>query len=401
MVKAFHYNGIRVIMDVVYNHTAQTDESVFNQLVPDYFYRQNADGTFSDASACGNETASDREMMRKYIIESVTYWAREYHVDGFRFDLMGIHDIETMNAIAAALHEIDPTIFIYGEGWTAGSSPLPAEAQALKRNTYLMPEVAAFSDDIRDGLKGSVFEHEDRGFASGKEGMKESVKFGIVASTQHPQVDYAAVNYSDSPWAGQPSQTINYVSCHDNHTLYDRLLNSRPDASPAEIAAMHRLANTVVLTSQGIPFLHAGVDFMRTKQNVENSYNAPDSINAINWMRKSELKEHFMYYKDLIALRKAHPAFRMPDVDMISQYLRFIENEDPLLLEYRISGHANDDPWDEVIVVFNGNATSRTISLPEGNWVCAGDGSSIDADGLGTFTGQVSVGPYASRILYR
>ncbi|MEJ2004008.1 MAG: type I pullulanase [Cyclobacteriaceae bacterium] len=322
MVKAFHDNGIRVILDVVYNHTGQTEESIFNQLVPDYYYRKNPDGTFSDAAACGNETASEREMMRKYMIESVKYWATEYHLDGFRFDLMGIHDISTMNAIADELRAIDPTIFIYGEGWTAGSSPLPETERALKKNTYLMPHVAAFSDDLRDGLKGNVFEHEDRGFASGKKDMKESVKFGIVASTEHPQVDYSAVNYSASAWAAEPSQTINYVSCHDNHTLYDRLINSMPGASEDEIARMHRLANTVVLTSQGIPFLHAGVDFMRTKQGVENSYQSPDSINAIDWNRKTIYKDHFIYYRDLIALRKGHPAFRMPTYEMIQMKRR-------------------------------------------------------------------------------
>ena len=278
MVQTFHENGIRVILDVVYNHTGQTEDSNFNQLVPNYFYRQNSEGGFSDASACGNETASERYMMRKYIIESVKYWVNEYHIDGFRFDLMGIHDMETMNEVSAAVREIDPSIFVYGEGWTAGSSPLPSEEQALKANTYKMENVAAFSDDLRDGLKGSVFEHEQRGFVSQGDNMKESIKFGIVASTQHPQLDYQAVNYSKAPWASEPSQTISYVSCHDNHTLFDRLKISNPDASEAELIQMHKLAETIVLTSQGVPFLHAGMEMLRTKNGEENSYQSPDEI---------------------------------------------------------------------------------------------------------------------------
>ncbi len=401
MVKSFHDNGIRVILDVVYNHTGQTMESNFNQLVPDYFYRKNPDGTFSDASACGNETASEREMMRRFMIESVKYWAEEYHIDGFRFDLMGIHDIPTMNAIADTLRAVDPSIFIYGEGWTAGSSPLPENQQALKRNTYLMPHVAAFSDDVRDGLKGSVFEHEDTGFATGKPGMKESVKFGIVASTKHPQVDYEQVNYSDSPWANSPSQAINYVSCHDNHTLYDRLINSKPEATDAEIASMHRLANTVVLTAQGIPFLHAGVDFMRTKQGVENSYESPDSINAIDWNRKSRYREHFNYYRDLVALRKNHPAFRMPSEEMIREHLRFTDHEHPNMLSFMISGNANADSWADILVILNGSDEDVRVELPAGNWTLVGDGKHIDQEGIARLTAFSQVPAYSAYILYK
>ncbi len=400
MVKALHDQGLRVVLDVVYNHTGQTLESNFNQLVPDYFYRQNPDGSFSDASACGNETASDREMMRKFMIESVKYWASEYHLDGFRFDLMGIHDIETMNEISYELRRIDPSIFVYGEGWTAGNSPLPEDQRALKKHTFQMPHVAAFSDDIRDGLKGSVFEHEDTGFASGKPGMKESVKFGVVASTEHPQVNYEEVNYSDAPWAAQPSQSINYVSCHDNHTLFDRLTNSRPDATPAEIKQMHKLANTVVLTSQGVPFLHAGVEFMRTKFGVENSYNSPDSINEIDWNRKAEYREHFQYYKDLIALRKAHPAFRMTDQSQIAENLIFIPVDDPHMLSYVITGNANDDPWSEILLIFNGSGDSKTYRLPEGSWTLVNDGKKINEEGLGEKAGELTVPAYSGLILH-
>lgn len=383
MVQTFHENGIRVILDVVYNHTGQTEDSNFNQLVPNYFYRQNAEGGFSDASACGNETASERFMMRKYIVESVKHWVNEYHLDGFRFDLMGIHDMETMNEVSAAVRAIDPSIFVYGEGWTAGDSPLPSDEQAIKANTYKMEKVAAFSDDLRDGLKGSVFEHEQRGFVSQGDGMKESIKFGIVASTQHPQLDYQKVNYSKAPWASEPSQTINYVSCHDNHTLFDRLKISNPDASETELIQMHKLAETIVLTSQGVPFLHAGMEMLRTKNGEENSYQSSDEINQINWNRKSQYLEVFDYYKGLISLRKNHPAFRMPSTKMIQEKLEFLSIDGENFLAYRIKDHANGDNWKEILVLLNGADLNKTIALPNGNWTLVSDGSIVNEDGIG------------------
>ncbi len=404
MVKGFHENGLRVIMDVVYNHTSQTLESNFNQLVPSYFYRTREDGSFSDASACGNETASEKDMMRKYMIESVKHWVNEYHVDGFRFDLMGIHDIETMNQLAEELRAIDPTLFIYGEGWTAGDSPLPADQQALKRNTFQMPYVAAFSDDMRDGLKGSVFDHHDRGFVSAKPGTRESIKFGVVASTRHPQLNYDSVNYSGSPWANEPRQTINYVSCHDNHTLYDKLEISVPDASEDEIAAMHRLATTLVLTSQGVPFLHAGSEFMRTKMGVENSYNSPDSINRIDWNRMSDHNLHVAYYQALIAIRKNHPAFHMPTSEMIRQAIEFYDTGDNLLLQYGIDGTLVGDTWQKILVIANGHRESVDVQVPgKGEWTLALDGMIIDENGLRNIEAgrRINVPPSSAMILFQ
>lgn len=386
MVKAFHDNGIRVILDVVYNHTGPTESSNFNQLVPGYYYRQDTLGNFSNASACGNETASERPMMRKFIIESVKYWATEYHLDGFRFDLMGIHDIETMNQVSAALHEIDPSILVYGEGWTAGSSPLPDDQKAIKANTHKLNGVAAFSDDIRDAIKGHVFTHDERAFVSAKPGLEESIKFGIVASTQHPQVDYAAVNYSKAPWAKHPSQTVTYVSCHDNHTLWDRLTISNPNASEAERIAMHKLAGAIVLTSQGITFLHAGVEMLRTKNGVENSFESPDSINQIDWSRKTHFKDVFDYFQALIALRKNHPAFRMPTTELVAQHLQFLEMPGENLIGYTISGHANGDNWKDILVLFNGNKVKKTISIPEGKWTIVVNGKKVDEAGLGSIS---------------
>ncbi|RMD71556.1 MAG: type I pullulanase, partial [Bacteroidetes bacterium] len=303
MVQALHRKGLRVIMDVVYNHMFDAARSSFEQLVPGYFFRHDADGSYSNASGCGNETASERPMMRKFIVESVRYWATEYHIDGFRFDLMAIHDLETMRAVRQALDQIDPTIFVYGEGWTAGASPLPDSLRALKANIPRLPGIAAFSDEVRDAIKGHVFTHDDPGFASGKPGLKESIKFGLVAAGDHPEVDYASVNYSRDPWTLDPAQCIVYASCHDNHTLWDRLALSRPDQPEAVRQRMQMLALTIVLTSQGVPFLHAGSEMLRTKYGVENSFESPDTINQIDWLRLERYPEVHQYVRALIALR--------------------------------------------------------------------------------------------------
>lgn len=287
MIQAFHKKGLRVVMDVVYNHTALTETSNFNQLVPGYYYRQKADGSFSDATACGNETASERAMFRKFMLESVLYWVKEYHIDGFRFDLMGVHDIATMNLISDTLHKIKPDILLYGEGWTAGASPYPEEQRAVKKNAHLLKGIAVFSDDIRDGIKGSVFDIKDRGFATGKTANAESVKFGIVASGKHNQIDMTKVNYSKEPYTSGPGNVITYAECHDNNILWDKIALSVPEASEADRKKMHELALTIVLTSQGIPFLHAGSEFLRSKFGEENSYNKSDSVNAIRWDQKS------------------------------------------------------------------------------------------------------------------
>ncbi|MEO1626708.1 MAG: type I pullulanase [Bacteroidota bacterium] len=400
MVKALHDNGLRVIMDVVYNHTGVTEDSHFNQLVPGYYYRQREDGSFSDASGCGNETASDRPMMRKFIVESVKYWAEEFHVDGFRFDLMGIHDIETMNEVSRELQKIDPSLFVYGEGWTAGDTPLAEEQQALKKYTHRLDRVAAFSDDLRDGAKGSVFEHEDRGFASGKQGMEESIKFGVVAATQHPQVDYAKVNYSDAPWAKEPSQCINYVSCHDNHTLYDRLVNSVKDADEATRIRMHLLANTIVLTSQGVPFLHAGAEMLRTKGGEENSYKSPDSINQLIWTRKTDYPQVFNYYKDLIRLRKEHPAFRLPTNALIQQHLQFLDSPQQMVA-YALSDNAGGDDWKNILVILNGATKAQNMKLPGGNWILAFHDKGYNDDASKTYRQNARVPASSAMILYQ
>lgn len=368
MVQTLHKNGLRVILDVVYNHTSDIQHSNFNQFVPGYFYRTNTDGTYSNGTGCGNEVASERAMVRKFMIESVVYWAKEYHLDGFRFDLMGVHDIATMNAISDTLHKIDPTIFIYGEGWTAGSTPLPENQRSIKKNVPRLNKIAAFSDDLRDALKGGWSDVKAKGFVSGAPGMAESVKFGIVASTQHPQVNYAMVNYSKAPWAAQPYQTISYVSCHDDNTLFDRLKISNPDATETQLIQMDKLSNAVVLTSQGVSFLHSGVELLRTKHGVANSYVSPDSINEIDWGRKTKYEAVFNYYKSLVWLRRNHPAFRMPSTQLIVEHLEFMDTANPNLIVYRLKDHANGDAWKDVLVIINGNTTAQTVKLPPGNW---------------------------------
>lgn len=252
-----------------------------------------------------------------------------------------------------------------------------------------MAQVSAFSDDLRDGIKGSVFDDKSTGFVTGANDTEESIKFGVVGSIAHPEVDLVAVNYSDTSWANDPWQAISYVSCHDNHTLYDKLKISRPDASAESIIRMQKLANGIVLTSQGVAFLHAGSEMMRTKGGEHNSYNLPDSVNQMDWNWKNQNREVFDYYKDLIALRKKHPAFYMPTGDMVRKHLHFIQTA-PGLIGYQISDHANGDSWSDVLVYYNAREDDQTIQL-EGEWQLAAMGGKIDEAGWTTISGQISI----------
>lgn len=343
MVQALHKAGIRVVLDVVYNHTFNTEESNFERTVPGYFYRQTKDGKPANGSGCGNETASDRAMMRKYMVESVLYWINEYHIDGFRFDLMGIHDIETMNEIRAAVDKIDPSIFIYGEGWAASAPQLDQEELAMKANIYKMPRIAAFSDEMRDGLRGGWDDDRKGAFLIGQPGHEMSIKFGLVGAVKHPQVINDSVNYSKEPWALQPTQMISYVSCHDDMCLADRLKATMPDATDEERASLHKLAETFVFTSQGVPFIFAGDEMMRDKKGIHNSYNSPDSINTIDWRNKTIHHDVFDYVRELITLRKNHPAFRMGDADKVRQYMEFLPVEGSNLVAFILKDNANGD----------------------------------------------------------
>ncbi len=400
MVKALHDAGIGVVMDVVYNHTANNDDSNFSLTAPGYYYRHRPDGSYSDASGCGNETASERQQMRDFIVNSVKYWADEYHIDGFRFDLMAIHDIETMNEVAAELKKINPSIFVYGEGWTAGDSPLPADRRALKENVNKMEGIAVFSDDIRDAVKGHYSNAEDRGFVTGKPGNEETIKIGIVASTNHPQVDYSKGNNSKFPYAGAPTQIINYVSCHDDLTLTDKLAKSMPGSTEPERQRAARLAQTIVFTSQGTPFMFAGEEVFRDKKGVHNSYKSPDSINAIDWNLKTKNKEQFEFYRNLIRLRKEHPAFRMTSADVVAKNIVFDNVKTPNVVCYSIRNNANGDVWKEIKLVFNGSEKEYTAKVPKGNWTVIAYDGELNPDGLSQSKGgKISVPPTSALIL--
>ena len=411
MVEALHKAGICVILDVVYNHTYDIEHSNFQRTYPDYYYRKTSDGTYGNGSGCGNETASEKPMMRHFMIESVKYWVREYHIDGFRFDLMGCHDIETMNAIRKALDEIDPTIFIYGEGWSAGACALPNEQLGMKANIPQMPGVAAFSDDIRDALRGPFSDDTKGAFLAGIPGEEESLKAGIAGMIAHPQVDYSKVNYSKEPYALQPTQMISYVSCHDDMCLVDRLKASIPSLAGAEanssLFALHSplikldlLAQTAVFTSQGIPFMLSGEELLRTKKGVHNSFESPDSINQLDWSNKARYPQAFEYYKNLIALRKHHPAFRLGSADLVRKHLEFLQTDD-CLVAFRLKNYAGRDDWRNIIVILNANSKSKEVTVPAGTYtkVCC-DGV-INEQGLGTVTGpRITVSAQSALILH-
>ena len=402
MIKALHDAGIGVIMDVVYNHTANNDDSNFSLTAPKYYYRYRQDGSYSDASGCGNETASEREQMRNYIINSVKYWAEEYHIDGFRFDLMAIHDTETMNKVAKTLKEVNPHIFVYGEGWTCGDTPLPVERRALKENVAKMEGIAVFSDDLRDAVKGHYSNGENKGFATNAPGNKETVKIGIVASTAHPQVDYSKGNNSKFAYATAPTQIINYVSCHDDYSLTDKLNVSMKGASEEEKMRAARLAQTIVFTSQGTPFMFAGEEVFRNKKGIHNTYNRPDSVNAIDWTLKNKNAEQFNYYCELTKLRKAHPAFRMTTAEAVAKHIVFDNVKGENLISYSIKDNANGDEWKEIKLVFNGSNEAQEVKIKKGEWIIIAQDGKLKADGMGTTKGgKMTVAPTSALILAR
>lgn len=399
MVQALHKAGIRVVLDVVYNHTFNTEESNFERTVPGYFYRQTKDGKPANGSGCGNETASDRAMMRKYMVESVLYWINEYHIDGFRFDLMGIHDIETMNEIRAAVDKIDPSIFIYGEGWAASAPQLDQEELAMKANIYKMPRIAAFSDEMRDGLRGGWDDDRKGAFLIGQPGHEMSIKFGLVGAVKHPQVINDSVNYSKEPWALQPTQMISYVSCHDDMCLADRLKATMPDATDEERASLHKLAETFVFTSQGVPFIFAGDEMMRDKKGIHNSYNSPDSINTIDWRNKTIHHDVFDYVRELITLRKNHPAFRMGDADKVRQYMEFLPVEGSNLVAFILKDNANSDSWKNIIVAFNSRKEPAKLSIPAGRYTIVCKDGKIKQSGMGQVSGNEIIVPARSAMI--
>lgn len=398
MVQALHKAGIRVILDVVYNHTYDIDHSNFQLTYPDYYYRKIGE-SYSNGSGCGNETASEQPMMRRFMIESVKHWINEYHIDGFRFDLMGVHDIETMNEIRKAVDEIDPTIFIYGEGWSAGACAFPTEKLGLKANIPQMPRIAAFSDEIRDALRGPFSDDKECGWLGGRP-EEESLKFGIVGAIAHPQVDMTKVNYSKQPWTTEPTQMMSYVSCHDDMCLVDRLKASIPNITEKELIRLNMLAQTAVFTSQGVPFILSGEELMRTKKGVHNSFESPDSINQLDWTNKDRYPQVFKYYQNLIALRKNHPAFRLGDAHLVRKHLEFIDAPKGVVA-FRLKDYAGRDDWRNIIVILNATKTEEEVTVPSGDYTVVCCDGQINEFGLGNIKGaKAIVDPQSALILH-
>lgn len=400
MVQALHKAGIRVILDVVYNHTFDINGSNFQKTYPDYYFRKTAEGKYSDGSGCGNETASDKQLMRDFMKESVEYWVKEYHIDGFRFDLMGVHDIETMNEIHDVVSKIDPSIYIYGEGWSAGSCAYPQEKLAMKANARELNGIGAFSDEMRDALRGPFSDDTKGGFLAGVPGQEESIKFGIAGAISHPQIDMTKVNYSKTAWTNEPSQMVAYVSCHDDMCLTDRLRASIPYIGDDELIRLDLLAQTAVFTSQGVPFILAGEEMLRDKKGVHNSFRSPDSINRLDWNNLKRYPQVFDYYSGLISLRKQHPAFRMGSADEVRKHLVFLDAPAGVVA-YQLKDNAGGDSWKNIIVILNSQKTPQTVNVPEGSYTMVVANGKVNAGGIGLVSGKtVTVAPQSALIVH-
>lgn len=403
MVQALHKAGIRVILDVVYNHTFDIEGGNFDRTFPMAYYRYTADGKPSNGSGCGNETASEKSLMRQFMLESMKYWVNEYHIDGFRVDLMGIHDIETMNIIRKELSAIDPNIFIYGEGWTAGTCAYPTEKLALKAHIKQMPDIAAFSDELRDALRGPFSDNKQAAFLGGVPRFEESIKAGIAGMIAHPQIDYTKVNYTKEPWANQPTQMISYVSCHDDMCLTDRLKASIPETEYDldELIRLDELAQTAIFTSQGIPFMLSGEEMLRDKKGVHNSFNSPDEINHLDWNNLKKYPQLFNYYKGLIQMRKNHPAFRLGNAELVRKHLEFLPTQHDCLVAFRLKDHAGGDKWNNIYVVLNGNNTIQSINIPKGKYTIVANNGVINEGGNGEMEGgEITIDAQTALILH-
>ena len=406
MIQAFHNEGIGVIMDVVYNHMYSAQNSCLDNTVPDYYFRMDGD-KYTNGSGCGNEVASERSMAQKFIVDSCVYWVNEYHVDGFRFDLMGCIDQETMLAVRAALDEIDPNIIILGEGWTGGTSGLAANEQTNKRVTYKVPGVAAFSDDIRDAIKGSVFDSFDNGFISGKDGQEIGIKYGVVAAVQHSGINYSAYEKTTGSWAGEPGQCITYSSCHDNLTLWDKIYYSAPDATEEAKLSMNKLSAAIIYTAQGVPFMLSGEEILRTKpiegsnEFSHNSYNLNDYTNSIKWdtLDDATTADMLEYYKGLIAFRSEHPALRMTTTEDIEANLAFMDVEQKNVVAYTIANSPNGEKAKNIMVIYNGNEEAVDLTIPEGKWHVYINGEKAGTEVLDTVEGTVNVAGISAVVL--
>lgn len=393
MIQHLHRNGICVNMDVVFNHCAGENDNNFEKIFPGYYFRLHEDGSLVKGSGCENDTASEHSMMRKFIIDSVIYWAHEYHIDGFRFDLMGLHDITTMNIIRQKLDKLDRTIMVYGEGWNLNST-LPEGLKAAQINAHRIPHIGHFNDVIRDAIRGSIFAIQDKGFVSGKDGMEDSIKKCVTGS----------IKYSDriKGMFSTPDQSINYVCAHDNHTLWDKLELSTNYETIDDLKNMQKLANAIVLTCQGIPFLHSGVEFCRTKGHIENSFKSPDTVNRMDWDRKAQFLDVYTYYKGIITLRKEHSAFRMNDPEHIKNSLEFFSYVPQKVVAFMLKDYANGDIWKDILVVYNANKYNVTINIPYGTWHLVTDKFTSGVETIKIITSDtLEVSSISMSVLYR
>lgn len=391
-VKTLHDNDIGVVMDVVYNHVHNASEFCFNKIVPGYFSRIDETGTYSNGSDCGNDTASERSMVKKYIVDSVCYWADEYHMDGFRFDLVGLLDTETVNEIIREVHKNHPNILFYGEGWTMDTFPTKdGYMMATQNNAAYTPSFAYFNDTIRDGLKGSVFDDTEKGFVSGKPEMEKVITDCFLGA---------------DAWCGSPTQTINYVSCHDNLTLFDQLQAARPEASRKDLIRMNNLAAAAYIMAQGTPFMQAGEEMLRTKQREDgsfdsNSYSSGDRINCLKWndLNRAEYMQVFEYYKGLIAFRKAHSALRLTTAEDVAAAVRPVEGLDDNVVAFHILDKRRSKIEDALFVIFNANEAETSVMLPNGRWNICINADKAGIQALGTVCGKVVVEPVSAMVL--
>ena len=395
MVKVLHDNQISVIMDVVYNHVYNASDFCVNQIVPDYFSRICEDGTYSNGSDCGNDTASERSMVRKYIVDSVKYWADEYHIDGFRFDLVGLIDTETINEVVTEVHKTHPDVIFYGEGWTMDTAVTKeGYKMTTQPNSTAVPGFAFFSDTLRDALKGHVFYTTRKGYVSGAADLADTVKGCFLGQA--------------GDWCTTPAQSINYASCHDNMTLLDRITRSTPGVSEEDRIRMNNLSAAIYMTAQGIPFLQAGEEMLRTKIDafggfLENSYNSPDSVNSIKWntLEDETYQNVYNYYKGLIAFRKAHAALRLTNATDVNANITSVDGLDDNVLAFRINGGVNGETSDGIFVIFNPNSAETSVTLPDGAWDVCVNADHAGTGALTTVAGSVSVEPISAMVLVK
>ena len=392
MIKSLHDNGISVVMDVVYNHVYEAKDFCFNKIVPDYFSRTK-DGVYSNGSGCGNDTASERSMVRKYIVDSVCYWADEYHFDGFRFDLVGLLDVDTINEIVTEVHKRHPNVIFYGEGWKLDTVTTRDCILATQDHSHLTPGFAYFNDTIRDSLRGRVFFHDALGYITGATGIGSNLEACFRGLPQ---------------WCKDPRQTVNYVSCHDNNTLIDRISLGTPDDSFEDRVRMNKLAAVFYLTAQGIPFLQAGEEMLRSKPDakggyVENSYCSSDKVNSIKWnlLEEKVYYDTFAYYKGLIALRKAHPVLRMTSVYDILSNLVPIHCDHPHVGAFRLSGNVDGESAAEMFIIFSAAKTAQTVALPKGSWKIVVNDEKAGTDVLATAEEKVTLPPISAMVLIK